>query len=89
MLINIETVKIETKQDYIDYCKNKGLVNSPRNFGSVWVDIDNAKSIDANIFINETDYIDQEPLSYPCILVWCETNDMIFGSFVYPNDFNK
>jgi len=79
-------VKFETKQDYIDYCKNSDIMNYPRKCGSSYVYIENGNS-DKDIIYFENGYINVEPKSYPCILVWLETNDNIYGHFIYKEDF--
>lgn len=89
----MEKVKFETKQDYITYCQEHGIVNIPRKYASQYVDIDDGNEYRtdfvADKYCSEHYYINTEPESYPCILVWDEYSDMIFGNFIYPNDFKK
>ena len=80
-------VKFETKQDYIDYCKNSEIMNYPRKCGSSYVYIENGNSCKDLIYF-ESGYIDIEPKSYPCILVHIDINDNIYGEFIYQNDFD-
>ena len=80
-------VKFETKQDYIDYCKNSEIMNYPRKYGSSYTQIENGNSCKDIIYF-ENGYIDVEPKSYPCLLLYIDLNDNIYGGFVYQNDFD-
>ena len=79
-------VKFETKQEYIDYCKYNELLNIRCKYSSQYTNIDNG--IERETYFDTSCYINIEPKSYPCILVWDEYNDNIYGSFIYQNDFN-
>ena len=82
-------VKFETKQDYIDYCKENELANIPRKIGSTYMNIEDSKLMKEYIYFDFNNaYLDREPLSYPCIFIYYEDNDdQIYGNFIYSNDF--
>ena len=80
-------VKFETKQDYLEYCKHNEVVNIRRKYGSQHTNIDFGIS-ERDHYFETGCYVSIEPKSYPCILTWYDDGDNIFGSFIYPNDFN-
>lgn len=79
-------VKFETKQDYINYCFNNDIV-SYRRYGHT--SIDNSRVCKIISPKDDKAYIEEEPLSYPCILVYTLTynEELPVGTFIYPNDF--
>ena len=74
----MNTVLLETKQDYIDYCKANDVLNTSQKCGSQYTNIDGGIEHDLYDAIDvEPDsicicrkYITSEPMSYPCIFVW-------------------
>lgn len=95
----MEKVKFETKQCYIDYCKEHEIMNISRKYASQYADIDCGLHHDDTrkyIYfhpengIDYSKYIMDEPLKYPCILAWTcieGDNDIYRGIFIYPEDF--
>jgi hypothetical protein len=78
-------IKFETKQDYIDYCFNNDIV-SYRRYGHT--NIDNSHICKIISPKDGNAYIEEEPLSYPCIFVYTLDNEEnADGTFIYPNDF--
>lgn len=78
-------IRFETKQEYLDYCQYNELLNIRRKYSSQYTNIDNG--IERETYFDAGYYINIEPKSYPCILIWDEFNDDIYGSFVYLSDF--
>lgn len=78
-------IKFETIEEYFYFCKENEIYNIPRKYGSQYTYIDNGLERETYFDFN---YISTEPKSYPCIFIWDEFNDSIYGNFVYPNDFN-
>jgi len=82
-------VKFETKQDYINYCIENDIVSYRIPYGGR-PSIDNAKTCNPPMpGLGKNTYIEEEPLSYPCIFVYTLDNEGdANGAFIYPNDFN-
>ena len=94
----MNTVLLETKQDYIDYCIANDVFNTSQKYGSQYTNIDSgiehdlydAIDIEPNSLYIYRRYITSEPMSYPCIFIWtCIDNDNpeYRGEFIYPLDF--
>lgn len=87
----MNTVLLETKQDYIDYCVENDVLNIPRKYASQYTEIDGGIDHDLYDVISiDGKYISSEPLAYPCIFVWTcidGNNDIYRGEFIYPGDF--
>lgn len=81
----MEKVLFNTKEEYIHYCKDNEVCNFRYKYGSTYTNIED--SIDRDTYIDDKNFISQEPKTYPCILVYGEFDDSFFGYFVYPNDF--
>ena len=84
--------KFETKQEYLDYCKDNQVYNIPSKYASFYTYISNG--IERETYFEKLHesvcYVSTEPKSYPCILTWIEidSDNSIYGCFVYPSNFN-
>ena len=78
---------LETKESYLQYCKDMDVYNQPRKYGSTHTYIEDG--IDRETYLDDgtNNYISTEPKSYPCIMVYGEYNDQIYGYFIYQRDF--
>ena len=94
----MNTVLLETKQDYIDYCIANDVFNTSQKYGSQYTNIDggidhdlyDAIDIEPDSICISRKYITSEPMSYPCIFTWtCIDigNPEYRGEFIYPQDF--
>ena len=94
----MNTVLLETKQDYIDYCIANDVFNTSQKYGSQYTNIDSgiehdlydAIDIEPNSLYIYRRYITSEPMSYPCIFTWTcidSDNPEYRGEFIYPLDF--
>lgn len=81
-------IKFETIEEYFYFCKENEIYNIPRKYGSQYTYIDNGLDRKTYFDLGNENYISTEPKSYPCIFTWYDNGDNIFGSFIYPNDFN-
>ena len=77
--------KFETKEEFLNYCKENEVCNIPRRFLSQWTYF--VDGVERKTWFDNGNSIYVEPKSYPCIFVWSEFDNTIFGMFVYENDF--
>lgn len=83
----MEKVKFETKEEFLNYCKENEVCNISRRYGSQLADF--TDGIKRKTWFDNGNFISAEPKSYPCIFVWNEFYNQIAGMFVYENDFNN
>lgn len=82
----MEKVKFETKEEFLNYCKENEVCNISRRYGSQWADF--TDGIERTTWFDNGNYISFEPKSYPCVFVWNEECDnVISGMFIYEDDF--
>lgn len=81
----MEKIKFETKEQYIQYCRENEVLNIRSRYGSLNTNF--LCGNERNRYFDDGRYISHEPKSYPCILVWAENDDSIDGVFIYSNDF--
>ena len=77
--------KFETKEEYIEYCKEYEILNIPSKYGSLRTYFLCGNK--SETYFEDGRYISYEPKSYPCILVWMENDNSIDGVFIYSTDF--
>jgi hypothetical protein len=83
----MEKARFETKQEYIEYCIKHNVFNERRKYCSTRTLFDDSLELNGReIYISDTEYIDDEPKSYPAILIYEFDGDNFYGSFVYPKD---
>jgi hypothetical protein len=83
--MTMEKVKFETKEEFLNYCKENEICNISRRFLSQWTDF--TDGVERKTWFDNGNSIYAEPKSYPCIFVWNESDNVISGMFIYRDDF--